>query len=114
MKRLVVLAIVAGSLAGASAPVSAGDRLSPGGAAALGVLGGVALGAAIGANAQPALPPPPPPPVYVEPAPKRVYVERAPRRVYIERPVEETCIIERERVWVPGWGWEVRRRRICD
>jgi hypothetical protein len=111
MKKLALLAAVAGSLAGASLPASAGDRLSPGGAAALGVLGGVALGAAIGANAAP---PPPPPPVYVERAPRRVYVEPAPRRVYVERPVEETCVVERERVWVPGWGWEMRRRTVCD
>jgi hypothetical protein len=119
MKQLVVLALAAGLLASASAPSSAGD-LSPGGAAALGALGGFALGAAVGATAQP-LPPPPPRAVYVEPAPrrvyvepKRVYVERAPRRVYVERPVEETCVVERERVWVPGWGWEVRRRTVCD
>jgi hypothetical protein len=111
MKKLVVLACVAGSLASVSAPASAGDGLSPGGAAALGVLGGLAVGAAI-ANAQPA-PPPPPPPVYVERAPKRVYVERAPRRVYVERS-PETCVVERERVWVPGWGWEHRRRTVCD
>ena len=112
MKRLVLIAVAAGSLAGASIPASAGDRLSPGGAAALGVLGGVALGAAIGAHAAPP-PPPPPPPVVVERAPKRVYVERPARRVYVEEPVE-TCVVERERVWVPGWGWEVRRRQVCD
>jgi hypothetical protein len=58
---------------------------------------------------------PPPPPVVVESAPKRVYVERPVRRVYVEeRPVEETCVVQRERVWVPGWGWEVRRRTVCD
>ena len=88
---------------------------------ALGALGGFALGAAVGASAQP-LPPPPPPViveraprrVYVEPAPKRVYVEREPTRVYVERPAEETCVVQRERVWVPGWGWEHRRRTVCD
>ena len=112
MKRLVLLALVAGSIGSASAPASAGDRLSPGGAAALGALGGFALGAAIGANAQP-LPPPPPPPVVVERAPRRVYVERAPRRVYVEQ-AEETCFVERRRVWVPGWGWETRRRTVCE
>ena len=103
MKKLVVLAFAAGSLAVASAPASAGD-LSPGGAVALGALGGLAVGAAIGAAAQP-LPPPPP---------RTVYVEPAPRRVYVERPVEETCVVERQRVWVPGWGWEVRRRTVCE
>ena len=112
MKRFVMLAAAAGSLAGAPIPASAGDGLSPGGAAALGALGGFALGAAIGANAAPP-PPPPPPPVIVERAPKRVYVERPARRIYVERPVE-TCVVERERVWVPGWGWEVRRRTVCD
>ena len=110
MKRLVMIAVAAGFLSGASIPASAGDGLSPGGAAALGALGGLALGAAIGANAAP---PPPPPPVVVERAPKRVYVERPARRVYVEQPVE-TCVVERERVWVPGWGWEVRRRTVCD
>src|SRR5918998_610037 len=98
MTRFVLLALVAGSI-GAAAPASAGDRLSPGGAAALGALGGFALGAAIRANAQPL--PPPPPPVVVERAPKRVYAVPAPRRVYVERPVEETCYVERQRVWVP-------------
>ena len=45
---------------------------SPGAAAAVGVLGGVAVGAAIAANARPAPAPvyvAPPPPVYVAPAP---------------------------------------------
>ena len=113
MKKLVLIACVAGVMASASASVSARDGLSPGGAAALGALGGFALGAAVGANAQP-LPPPPPPPVYVQPAPRRVYIEPAPRRVYVEQPVEETCVVERHRVWVPGWGWEMRRRTVCE
>jgi hypothetical protein len=119
MKKLVLLAIAAGSLA-APMPASAGD-LSPGGAAALGALGGFALGAAVGASTQPLPPPPPrvyvepaPRRVYVEPAPRRVYVERAPRRVYVEDRVEETCVVQRERVWVPGFGWEHRRRTVCD
>jgi hypothetical protein len=112
MKQLILVAFAAGSLASATAPASAGDRLSPGGAVALGALGGLALGAAIGANAQPL--PPPPPPVVVERAPRRVYVEAPPRRVYVERPADETCVVERQRVWVPGWGWEMRRRTVCE
>jgi hypothetical protein len=110
MKKLIALMLVAGSVASASVPASAGD-LSPGGAAALGALGGFALGAAVAANAQPLLPPPPP--VYVERAPRRVYVEPAPRRVYVERR-EEECFVERRRVWVPGWGWEMRRQTVCE
>ena len=115
MKKLVIPALAALSLASASVPASAGDGLSIGGAAALGALGGFALGAAVGASTQPLPPPPPPPPTYVEPAPKRVYVERPARRVYVEeRPAEETCFVSRERVWRPGWGWEIRRRTVCE
>jgi hypothetical protein len=64
---------------------------SPGGAAAVGVLSGLAIGSAIAASARPA-------PVYVAPPP----------------PPEEECHVERRRVWVPGWGWELRRRTVCE
>src|SRR5215212_3989954 len=59
---------------------------SPGAAAAVGVLGGVAVGAAIAANARPVPPP----------------------------PVAEECFVERRRVFVPGYGWEMRRRTVCE
>ena len=107
------LALVAGLAA--SQPAAARDRLSPGAAVALGALGGLAVGAAVGAAvAQPQppvpvyrAPPPPPPPVYVEErAP--VYYEPPVREVYVER-----CVTERYREWVPGWGWEHRSRRVC-
>lgn len=96
-------------------PASARDRLSPGAAAAIGVLGGLAVGGAIAASQSPVYaapapvyvaPPPPPPPVYVEREP--VYYAPPPRPVYVER-----CYTERYSEWVPGWGWEQRRRRIC-
>lgn len=61
-----------------------------GGAAALGVLGGVALGAAIASSAQP---------VYAAPAP--VYVAPPP-----------VCTVHRDRVW-NGWNWEIRSRQVC-
>jgi hypothetical protein len=93
------LAVAALALAGVTAlsePASADWRYrrgwSPGAAAAVGVLGGVAVGAAIAANARPA-----PAPVYVAPPPP-----------------EEECIVERRRVWVPGYGWEWRRRTVCE
>jgi hypothetical protein len=96
-------------------PAAARDRLSPGAAVALGALGGLAVGAAVGAAvAQPQPPvvyraPPPPPPVYVEERPAPVYYERPVReRVYVEQ-----CTTERYREWVPGWGWEHRSRRVC-
>jgi hypothetical protein len=96
---------VTASLAAAN-PAAARDRLSPGAAAAIGVLGGLAVGGAIAASA---------PPVYAAPAP--VYVEPAPRPVYYapRRPVvvEQRCWVERSRDWVPGWGWQYHRQTVC-
>lgn len=113
------LALVAG-LAVAE-PAAARDRgMSPGAAAAVGVLGGLAVGTIVGstiaqqpAYAAPApvyVAPPPPPParVYVEEPAPVVYHER-PRRVYVER-----CTTERYREWVPGYGWEYSKRRVCN
>jgi len=108
------LALVTGLAA--AQPAEARDRLSPGAAVALGALGGLAVGAAVGsalAQPQPPVvyraPPPPPPPVYVEER-VPVYYERPVReRVYVER-----CVTERYREWVPGWGWEHRTRRVCS
>ena len=76
MKRSLTGAIAALTLVAglAAAPDShARDRLSPGAAAAIGVLGGLAVGGAIAASAAPAYAAPAP--VYMEPAP--VYVAPA-------------------------------------
>lgn len=99
------LALVASLAAAPSA--EARDRLSPGAAAAIGVLGGIAIGGAIAASQSPAYAAPAP--VYVEPEP--VYVAPPPprRRVYVEH-----CYTERSREYVPGWGWQPVRRRVCD
>jgi hypothetical protein len=98
------LALVAGLAAAPSA--EARDRFSPGAAAAIGVLGGLAIGGAIAASQAPAYAAPAP--VYVEPAP--VYVAPPPRRrVYVEH-----CYTERSSEYVPGWGWQPVRRRVCD
>src|SRR5919199_621267 len=90
----------------AAQPAAARDRLSPGAAVALGALGGLAVGAAVGAAAAQ-------PPVY---APAPAYVESEtvyyrpgppppPPPVYVER-----CVTERFNEWVPGYGWEQRTR----
>jgi hypothetical protein len=108
------VALVAGLAA--AEPAAARDRLSPGAAAAIGVLGGLAVGGAIAASQAPAYaapapvymaPPPPPAPVYET---ETVYYSRPapPPPVYVER-----CRVETFSEWVPGWGWERRSRRIC-
>lgn len=94
-----------------SEPAAARDRLNPGAAAALGVLGGLAVGGAIAASQAPVYaapvyaPPPPPPPVYYAPEP--VYYAPPPPPLY--RP----CFTERSSEWVPGWGWQPSRRTVC-
>ncbi len=90
---------------GAAPQAEARDRLSPGAAAAIGVLGGIAIGGAIAASQGPAHAAP----VYVEPQP--VYVAPPPprRRVYVEE-----CFTERSTEYVPGWGWQPVRRRVCE
>jgi PXPV repeat (3 copies) len=89
----------------AATPATARDRLSPGAAAALGVLGGLAVGGAIAASQAPVYAAPAP--VYVEPRP--VYVSPPPPPVIVER-----CYIERSSEYVPGWGWQPVHRRVCD
>ena len=108
LKRHLSGALVALTLAaGVASPVevSARDRLSPGAAAAIGVLGGLAIGGAIAASQAPVVHAAPAP-VYVAPAP----VYRAPAPVV----VEEHCVTERQSEYVPGWGWQTRRRTVCD
>jgi hypothetical protein len=83
-----------------------GARVNPGVAAAAGIVGGHAAGAAI-AGAVGAPPPPayypPPEPVYVSPPPGAIYAAPGPE-----------CYQARQKVWVPGWGWEWRRTTVCD
>jgi hypothetical protein len=58
-----------------------------------GLIGGALLGSALASR------PPPPPVVYYEPEP-----------VYVEAPV---CRFVGERFW-DGYGWQIRRVRICN
>ena len=80
----------------ASAPAEAQYRRgwNPGAAAAVGILGGIAAGAAIASTARPAY--------------------AAPRAYYAPPPEYGECYVVRKRVWVPGWGWDMREREICD
>jgi hypothetical protein len=97
-----IIAIAAVGLVAAALPSSAEARCHGCGVAA-GVVGGLAAGAIIGgaiANSQPR---------YYEPAP--VYVEPAPRVYYEDGPA---CHMERQRVWVEGYGWRHRRVEVCD
>lgn len=94
-------------------PATARDGWSPGAAAAVGVLGGLAAGAAIGSAARepgyyPGRPveyaPPPPPPGYYPPPPRRVIYEESAPECYV-----------RTRRFVNEWGDTViRRQRVCD
>ena len=100
-----IIAIAAVGLVAAALPSTAQARCDGCGVAA-GVVGGLAAGAIIGgaiANSQPR---------YYEPAPAYV-APPPPRRVYVEEdgPV---CHVERQRVWVEGYGWRHRRVEVCD
>lgn len=98
-----------GSLAVAE-PAAARDRFSPGAAAALGVLGGLAVGGAIAASQGPVYGAPvyaPPPPAYGPVYSEPVYYAPPPPPVY------RRCFTERFSEWVPGWGWQPSRRTVC-
>jgi hypothetical protein len=71
---------------------------------AAGLLGGLAIGAIVGATVAS----PPPPPVYVAPAP--VYVAPAPAPMYMA----PTCYWTRgQPVW-DGYRWVRSRIQVCD
>jgi hypothetical protein len=101
VKRIVLAVATALALLTNSLPASAEDGRN--GTAAVGAIGGLALGAMLGSALAA------PRPVYATPSP-------APRPVYDEPTYaeEEECYVRHERVWVPGWGWELRRRTICN
>ena len=105
MHRILTVAIGAAALAASSLPVTAAEGRNT--AAVAGALGGLAVGTMLGSALAA------PQPVQIAPQPRAVYV--APQPVYVEpvEVVEEECHIRRERVYVSGHGWEVRRSRVC-
>jgi hypothetical protein len=106
MKHTIIALAAAATLA-AALPSSAQARCHGCGVAA-GVVGGLAAGAIIGsaiANSGPTY--------YAEPAP--VYAPPPPAYVGPSEVVEGgVCHIERQRVWVEGYGWRSRRIEVCD
>lgn len=100
MKHSLAGVLLAGALAAAAVPgAQARDGIGPGGAAALGVLGGLAIGGAI-ASSQNAYYPG-----------QRIY--RAPRPVYVED-YGPACYVARRR-YVDAFGdVYVRRVRVCE
>ncbi|WP_336486615.1 hypothetical protein [Methylobacterium nigriterrae] len=100
MKMFLTTALMAGGLALAAMPAAqARDGIGPGGAAALGVIGGLAVGGAIASSQNGYYPGRP---VYRAPAP--VYVED-------EGPV---CHFERRRYIDPYGDVFFRRVRVCE
>jgi hypothetical protein len=97
--RKAFITMAAALLAAAILMPTSADARCRGCGVAAGVLGGVAAGAIIGSAIAG--------PRYYEPAP--VYVAPPPAYI-VEEPI---CRIERQRVWVEGYGWRSRRVEIC-
>lgn len=110
MKSIQVLrtALLTGAVAlfavgSASTASQAGDRRE--GAAIAGAIGGLAAGAALGAAANGGY--------YAAPAP--AYPAYRERRVVVQDDDDdEECFVRTRRVWVDGYGWRVRRVRVCE
>ena len=89
-----------------SAPgkAEAGNGWNPG-AVAVGVIGGLMLGSALSDHHHYDY--------YDDPYYPRGRVTYYPRHSY-SYDDEPSCYRVRERVWVPGYGWDYRRRTVCD
>lgn len=115
-KGAAALAVIA-TLVPALPPVAHSDgRWDPGAAAIVGVIGGLALGSALsgsgGGHGSVGY-------SYGH-EPRRYegrhshYREYAPSVSYYWGEPQPTCYIVNERVWVRGWGWDVRPMRYCE
>lgn len=100
MRSILTAVLLTGALAVAAVPsAQARDGIGPGGAAALGVLGGLAIGGAIASSQNGYYPGRP--------------VYREPRPVYVEDYGPE-CHMER-RGFIDAYGDEhIRRVRVCE
>ena len=100
MKYLLATSLVVGSLATLAPAAQARDGIGAGGAAALGVLGGLAVGGAIASSNNGYYPGRP--------------VYRAPPPVYVEEDYGPVCHFERRRT-VDAYGDVfIRRIRVCE
>jgi len=91
-----------------SQPASARGGWDPGAAAAVGVIGGLALGAALSNQSHA---------VYDGSygyTPDYGYVRWHHHPHYGWAPRPDECYVVRQRVWVPGWGWDIRPRTVCE
>lgn len=100
MYRLIAIALVAGGLVAGAPAAEARDGIGAGGAAALGVLGGLAVGGAIASSQNGYYPGQP--------------VYRAPRPVYVEDDYGPACHFERRRYVDPYGDVFFRRIRVCE
>jgi len=106
MKKMLIALVAAGALAtSAIAPAEAGGGRVAAGVAA-GLIGGAGVGGAIAAGS---------PyygygPGYYEPSPGPYYYGGGP--AYVADP-EDACYWQRQRFW-DGYGWRIRRVRVCE
>ena len=113
-----VAAIAMAGVLGAALPqeAHADQRWDPGAAAIVGVIGGLALGSALSGGGGRGS-------VgysygYAEPRydgwRHRHHGYGGPSVSYYWGPPRPQCYIVNERVWVHGWGWDIRPVRYCD
>ena len=101
MKKMLIALVAAGALAtSAIAPAEAGGGRVAAGVAA-GLIGGAIVGGAIAAGNGYG-------PGYYEPAPGPYYYGGGPAYV-----AEDACYWQRQRFW-DGYGWRIRRVRVCE
>ena len=100
MNRYLATSLVTAGLLAAPPAAQARDGIGPGGAAALGVLGGLAVGGAIASSQNGYYPGRP--------------VYGAPRPVYVEDDYGPVCHFERRRFVDPYGDVIIRRVRVCE
>lgn len=104
-RSILAAAVALPMMVSAPQQAEAGSGWSPGAAAAVGIIGGIALGAALSDHHRHYH-------YYDDPYYPRGRVVYYPRSSYYYD--EPSCYRVRERIWVPGYGWEHRRRTVCD